>query len=151
MEKKDNSIGPNGKHRNGVIALSIKHNLTAAQAIDLLMSINCIAYDTDENAITPTPFGYYFGFFDKTGATTGAQVISITDDHNILIGYCNGILMRYYEDRSTGYLQCNLDDIAKVHGFEDTDEYLSQDDTLDMLNELKNKLGAWPITPIKFN
>jgi len=151
MEKEDNSIGPNGKHKNNVIEFASKRGLTFEQAIKLLLSLKCIAYDPDSDSIEPTPIGYYSNFFDKTGATTGGQVVKITENQNILIGYCGGKLIRYFQDRSTGYLQCSLDDLARVYGFEDTDEYLSQDTTLDMLNELKDKLGAWPITPIKFN
>lgn len=135
----------NDKDKNRVLELADKFKLTTDQTVDFLLKRKYLTYEGDSKNLIPTPLGYYYGHFDKTGVTTTGQILETTENNNVIIGYTSGNLIRLYENIKTGELNVSVEDLAKANGFNTTEEYLVSDIGLDMLNENKSKGGYWPL------
>lgn len=63
------------------------------------------------------------------------KIIDEDADKITMLDHFEGRPVRYYKNKATQEIYVNADDMAKILGFKDQHELLSQDATLDVLNE----------------
>jgi hypothetical protein len=128
-----------------IIELAKESKLTASQMIDDLINNNCIAYDPELKVMVPTALGCYAGCFDPANMTTLIMKLHNADKYEVFISYHDGNLLKFYKCRLTGEVTFDMDCLAKGLGYSDVHELLSQDSTLDEINECLKVNGQWPI------
>jgi hypothetical protein len=111
-----------------------------------MLKNRCI--NIENNVIIPTAYGYATGCFDSSGATTGNHYIDTKDGYLTAIAYHDGILMKFRKNLLTNEVTADVDCLAVVLGYSDANELLSQDDSLDALNQCKEETGVWPVQTI---
>lgn len=75
-------------------------------------------------------------------------LINITNDYEIYQGAFQGTPVRFLKDRKTGEINVAAEDMAKVLGYTDAHEMLSQDEHLDAINEAHKETGVFPLKTI---
>ena len=124
--------------------LAAANGKTVKEMADVLISMDYLNED-----LTPTPCGYFSETFDSTGVTTGApQLLEETETHQILISYFEGNSMKFYKNLSTGAISMEADGVAKALGYENENDLLGTDESLDVLNQSYKETGVWPLHKI---
>jgi|GEM_PF-2977836 len=75
-------------------------------------------------------------------------LINSTNEYEIYQDTFKGTPVRFFKDRQTGEIKVSVDDMAKVLGYKDEHEMLSQDEHLDALNEAHKRTGVFPLKTI---
>lgn len=71
--------------------------------------------------------------------TERMKVIAEDAERVTMLDHFEGHPVRFYLDKASGQILVNADDMAKVLGYKDQHELLSQDAALDILNEHKKQ------------
>jgi hypothetical protein len=130
-----------------VIDLANEWGVTPLQAFNDLEINNCIEYnpEIDKKSMVPSALGYFAGYFDATNATASVMKLRNAGKYEIYISYSEGKLMKLYKDTITGEQTFDVECLALGLGYASVHDYLSDDKTLDALNECVKLTGKWPI------
>lgn len=63
------------------------------------------------------------------------KIIAEDTERFTMLDYFEGQPVRFYKSKKTNEVYVNADDMAKILGYKNQEELLSQDATLDVLNE----------------
>jgi hypothetical protein len=76
------------------------------------------------------------------------KLIDETPTHQIFEDFYQGHQVRFLKDKITDEFSVHADDLARVIGFKNTQEMMSDDTFLDIVNDQHKKTGEFPIKTI---
>lgn len=72
-----------------------------------------------------------------------------TDTHTYFIDYFDGTQVKIMKNKKTGEILFDAESVAKILGYGSMQGMMSDDNVLDLVNELKRDTGKFPIIKLE--